>query len=460
MTRDRFIYACAECGYETSKWMGRCPECGGWNTFQEIRMQTASKDFSKRGSLGLSSSAASKPVPLSSIENGEEERFSSGSTELDRVLGGGIVKGSLILIGGSPGIGKSTLLLQVSERVSRERGQVLYVSGEESLSQIKIRARRIGASSPYLFLTVEREINRICDQVAELSPALVVVDSIQAVYDAGVESYPGSVSQIRQCCGVLLQCVKDLNIPVFLVGHVTKGGAIAGPKMLEHMVDVVLYFEGDIYHMYRIIRAEKNRFGPTNEIGAFEMRDVGLVDVPEPSKIFLAERPHRAVGSQVVATLRGSRPIFMEIQSLVTESPFGNPRRLASGIDLSRLLLMLAILEKKAGLCLSKEDAYVNIAGGLKVDEPAVDLGLCISLASSFRNKEVCSRTFTFGEVGLAGEVRAVSQPELRIREGRKLGFKRCILPAKTAKQLGEMPDMDLIGVETVGEALECALEV
>jgi len=440
--------------------MGRCPECGGWNSFQEIKQLTARKDIKQRGASYFPDSAESKPIPLSSIDNAAEERLSSGSSELDRVLGGGIVKGSLILIGGSPGIGKSTLLLQVSERVSRRYGEVLYVSGEESLSQVKIRAQRIGASSPALLLTVEREINRICDQVAELSPALVVVDSIQAVYDSGIEGYPGSLSQIRQCCSVLLQCVKKLNVPVFLVGHVTKGGAIAGPKMLEHMVDVVLYFEGDVFHMYRIIRAEKNRFGPTNEIGAFEMRDMGLVDVPEPSKIFLAERPQKAVGSQVVATLRGSRPIFMEIQSLVTESPFGSPRRLASGIDLSRLLLMLAILEKKAGLCFSRDDAYVNIAGGLRVDEPAVDLGLCISLASSFKNKEVCSRTFTFGEVGLAGEVRGVSQPEIRIREGKKLGFKRCILPAKTAKQLGEVPGMDLIGVETVSEALECALEV
>jgi len=451
--RDRCVYVCMDCGYEALKWLGKCPQCGGWNSFEEQK-----QIINRKEKVHNASSSEASPVPIIEVKNVNEGRISSGSTELDRVLGGGIVAGSVTLIGGSPGIGKSTLLLQVSERVSSLGGRVLYISGEESISQIKIRADRLGVKSPGLFLTTETEANHICDQITEISPTLVVVDSIQTVYDSYLGNQPGSVSQVRQCCAILMQCAKILNVPMFLVGHVTKGGAISGPKVLEHMVDVVLYFEGDAFHMYRIIRAQKNRFGPTNEIGVFEMRDMGLTDVPDPSMIFLAERPERAVGSQVVATLKGSRPIFLEIQSLVSESVFGNPRRLANGIDLGRLLLMLAILEKKAGLHLNRDDAYVNIAGGLRIDEPAIDLGLCISLASSFKNEPVSSRTFAFGEVGLAGEVRSVSQPELRIKEGKRLGFTRCILPAKVKEQVGEVKGLELIGVNSIREALEYVL--
>ncbi|NLK00949.1 MAG: DNA repair protein RadA [Clostridia bacterium] len=454
MTKKRTSFCCDLFGYEAPKWYGKCPQCGEWNSLREqtIKQKTNFGNMTKAGSGDL-------PRPIMDVRNREEGRQTTGSGELDRALGGGVVSGSITLIAGSPGVGKSTLLLQISDNVSQQRGKVLYISGEESPGQIRLRANRLNVQSPDLFIGSETDIDHICEQIEKIKPVLVVVDSIQTVHDPSLKNQPGSITQVRQCCRILMKHAKDLNIPIFIVGHITKGGTIAGPKILEHIVDSVLYFEGDSFHMHRIIRVEKNRFGSTNEIGVFEMRDSGLIDVPDPSTIFLEESQAREAGTQVVAAMKGSRPIFLEIQSLVSESPFGNPRRLANGVDYNRLLLMLAVLDKKAGLHMNKEDAYVNIAGGLRVDEPAIDLALCISLASSFRNLPVSPRTFAFGEVGLTGEIRAVSQAELRVREGERLGFERCILPKKVGDQLGRIGNLELIGVTAVDEALEYALE-
>jgi DNA repair protein RadA/Sms len=377
-----------------------------------------------------------------------------GIAELDRVLGGGVVPGSFILIGGDPGIGKSTLLLQAADRLAR-CGPVLYVTAEESIRQVKLRGERLGVSADPLFLLAETSLEAIFDRVKELKPAFLVVDSIQTIFTGALESAPGSVSQVRECAGRLMHLAKGEGIPTFIVGHVTKDGAIAGPRVLEHMVDTVLYFEGDPGHPYRILRAVKNRFGSTNEIGVFEMKEAGLAEVANPSELFLAERPEGAAGSAVVPSLEGSRPILVELQALVSGASFGTPRRTTMGIDHGRVSLLVAVLEKKVGLSLLSQDIFLNVAGGVRLDEPAVDLGVLAALASSHLNRPIPPRTILFGEVGLAGEVRAVSRPELRIKEAARLGFDRCFLPAGNLKNLEAPAGMELIGVRSAAEALE-----
>ncbi len=396
---------------------------------------------------------AGKVLRLQDIAATEEDRLRCGIAELDRVLGGGLVPGSFILIGGDPGIGKSTLLLQATGRLAAV-GAVLYVTGEESARQVKLRGERLGVRGGELYLLAETSLEAILERVREVRPAFLVIDSIQTVFTAALDSAPGSVSQVRECAGRLMQLAKGEGIPVFIIGHVTKDGAIAGPRMLEHMVDTVLYFEGDPGHPYRILRAVKNRFGSTNEIGVFEMKEGGLAEVANPSELFLAERPQGAAGSAVVPAMEGSRPILVEVQALVSGSSYGTPRRTAMGIDHNRVSLLVAVLEKKVGHSLLAQDIFVNVAGGVRLDEPAVDLGVMAALASSHLNRPIPPRAILFGEIGLAGEVRAVSRPELRVNEAARLGFDRCLLPAGNLKNLEAPAGMELIGVRSAEEAL------
>jgi DNA repair protein RadA/Sms len=397
---------------------------------------------------------ANAAIPISQVPADAELRLATGISEFDRVLGGGLVGGSLVLIGGDPGIGKSTLLLQVMDRLARSAGPFLYVSGEESARQTRLRGERLQATSDQLLILAETSLERIIAQVTLLQPRAVVIDSVQTVFAASLESAPGSVSQVRECAGRLMMLAKGSGIPIFLVGHVTKEGAIAGPRLLEHMVDTVLYFEGDTGHPFRILRAVKNRFGSTNEIGVFEMKDCGLVEVANPSELFLSERPLGVAGSVVVANLEGSRPLLVELQALVTATPLAVPRRTTIGVDHSRLSLLVAVLDKKVGLHMTGQDIFVNAAGGVRIGEPAADLGMVVALASSFLDKAIDPQTMVVGEVGLAGEIRGVTQPELRVREAAKLGFKRCILPATNIRQM-KVSGIDVVGVRTVEEALE-----
>jgi DNA repair protein RadA/Sms len=444
--KQKTVYTCQQCGLQSPKWLGRCPDCGQWGGLVEETVTVA-----KSGkSLPVAGSA---PQRLHEVSVAGEERRRSGYGEFDRVLGGGTVPGSFILIGGDPGIGKSTLLLQAADRWA-QLGPVLYVTAEESTRQVKLRAERLGIGSGELFLLAENALEVILERVRELRPAFLVIDSIQTVFTNGLESAPGSVSQVRECAGKLMQLAKGEGVATFLVGHVTKDGAIAGPRMLEHMVDTVLYFEGDAGHPYRILRAVKNRFGSTNEIGVFEMKDVGLAEVPNPSELFLAERPQDAPGSVVVASIEGTRPILVELQALVSGTAFGNPRRTAMGIDANRVSLLVAVLEKKVGYTLLAQDIFLNVAGGVKLNEPATDLGVVAALASSHLNRPIPARTVLFGEVGLAGEVRAVSRPELRVKEAARLGFDRCLLPAGNLKNLDRPKGMQLVGVRSAEEAL------
>lgn len=447
--KTRTIFTCQQCGHQSPKWLGKCPDCHQWNTLAEETVQPAS---SRRG--GGSATAPARPVLLAEVPAAGESRMRCGIAELDRVLGGGVVPGSFTLIGGDPGIGKSTLLLQATDRLAAI-GPVLYVTAEESARQVKLRGERLGVSAGSLYLLAETALESILERVRELKPSFLVVDSIQTIFTASLESAPGSVSQVRECAGRLMHLAKGEGIPTFIVGHVTKDGAIAGPRMLEHMVDTVLYFEGDPGHPYRILRAVKNRFGSTNEIGVFEMKEAGLAEVPNPSELFLAERPEGAAGSAVIPALEGSRPILVELQALVSGSSFGTPRRTAIGIDHNRVSLLVAVLEKKVGLSLLAQDIFVNVAGGVRLDEPAVDLGIVAALASSHSNRPVPPRTILFGEVGLAGEVRAVSRPELRVKEAARLGFDRCVLPSGSLKNMEVPPGMELIGVRSAAEALE-----
>ena len=445
--KTKTLFTCQQCGYQSPKWLGKCPDCQAWNTLAEEVVEVVGKGKT----LVV---ADNRPVRFAEVSGTEEDRLRCGIAELDRVLGGGVVPGSFTLIGGDPGIGKSTLLLQAVDRLAR-CGKALYVTAEESTRQVKMRGERLGAAASSLYLLAETSLESIFAQVKELKPDFLVVDSIQTIFTQTLESAPGSVSQVRECAGRLMQLAKGQGIPTFIVGHVTKDGSIAGPRMLEHMVDTVLYFEGDPGHPYRIMRAVKNRYGSTNEIGVFEMKESGLAEVTNPSELFLAERPLDAPGSVVVPSLEGSRPILVELQALVSGSSFGTPRRTAMGIDHNRVSLLVAVLEKKVGLSLLSQDIFLNVAGGVRLDEPAVDLGVMAALASSHLNRAVQARTILFGEVGLAGEVRAVSRPELRVKEAARLGFNRCILPQGNLKNLESPAGMELVGVRSAEEALE-----
>ena len=442
-------FFCKECGYETSKWMGQCPGCGQWNTLVEAPVESSVK----KGISVLTQGGQAVPVRVSQIDTESENRFTSGLAELDRVLGGGIVTGSMVLVGGDPGIGKSTILLQVCKNVSADR-KVLYVSGEESLQQIKMRADRIGTMPDNFYLLCETNLAKISDAIRNFAPDMVVIDSIQTMYCETSESAPGSVGQVRESTNVLLQIAKGLSITVFIVGHVTKEGVVAGPRVLEHMVDTVLYFEGERSENYRIIRAVKNRFGATNEIGVFEMREEGLVEVENPSEFMLAGRPEGASGSVVACSMEGTRPILIEIQALVCASNFGMPRRTAAGTDYNRVNLLMAVLEKRLGLHLSASDAYVNIAGGIRMNEPAVDLGILLAVVSSYKDIVIDDKVLVFGEVGLSGEVRAVSMAEQRVQEAKKLGFTTVILPAACMKSVGQETEITLIPVENIRDAV------
>jgi DNA repair protein RadA/Sms len=449
--KQKTIYTCQQCGYQSPKWLGKCPDCQKWNTLaEEAVVATKGK--------GRSPLPAGKPQRLHEVAGTEEDRIRCGIAEFDRVLGGGVVPGSFALIGGDPGIGKSTLLLQCIARLA-EAAPALYVTAEESTRQVKLRAERLGVAAKDLFLLAETSLEAILERARELRPAFLVVDSIQTIFTSALESAPGSVSQVRECAGRLMHVAKGEGIPTFIVGHVTKDGAIAGPRMLEHMVDTVLYFEGEAGHPYRILRAVKNRFGSTNEIGVFEMKESGLAEVSNPSELFLAERPEGAAGSAVVSSLEGSRPILVELQALVSGSSFGTPRRTTIGFDHNRVSLLVAVLEKKVGLSLLSQDVFLNVAGGVRLDEPAADLGVIAALASSHLNRPLPPRTIVFGEVGLAGEVRAVSRPELRVKEAARLGFDRCLLPAGNLKNLEAPPGIELIGVRSAQEALEGMFE-
>ena len=441
-------YFCQSCGYESSKWMGQCPACREWNTFVEepVAPSKSAGKMQKRN--------ANEPVKLSSIEMNTEDRVQTGIHELDRVLGGGIVAGSLILVGGDPGIGKSTLLLQVCQNLSTQNRKVLYISGEESLRQIKIRAERIGSFTNDLMLLCETNLEVIEEAINRMKPEIVIIDSIQTMYREDVSSAPGSVSQVRESTSTFMQIAKGMNISIFLVGHVTKEGVVAGPRVLEHMVDTVLYFEGDRHAAYRILRGVKNRFGSTNEIGVFEMREKGLAEVANPSEFMLNGKPEGASGSVVACSMEGTRPILIEIQALVCHSNFGIPRRTAAGTDFNRVNLLMAVLEKRVGLQLSACDAYVNLAGGIKMNEPAVDLGIVMAIVSSFKNQPVDDKTIVFGKVGLSGEVRAVNMAEQRVLEARKLGFETVVLPKVSLDSLPKIGGISLKGVKTVRDAI------
>ena len=443
------VYFCQECGFESSKWMGQCPGCKEWNTFVE---EIVDKKTAGKGKQSIAREA--KVMPLSEIEMTKEERVLTEYKELDRVLGGGIVPGSMILVGGDPGIGKSTLLLQVCRNLSEKKVSVLYISGEESLQQIKIRAERIGTFGDDLRLLCETNLDTIQDVIAKEKPQVVIIDSIQTMYREEVSSAPGSVSQVRESTGVLMQIAKGMNITIFIVGHVTKEGVVAGPRVLEHMVDTVLYFEGDRHAAYRILRGVKNRFGSTNEIGVFEMREEGLCEVENPSEFMLSGRPEGASGSVVACSMEGTRPILLEVQALVCKSNFGIPRRTAAGTDFNRVNLLMAVLEKRLGIKMGECDAYINIAGGIKMNEPAIDLGIVLALLSSYKEKPISEKTICFGEVGLSGEVRAVNMAEQRVLEAKKLGFETCILPEASKSTLKKITGIRLIGVKNVQEAI------
>ncbi|PLX89744.1 MAG: DNA repair protein RadA [Desulfuromonas sp.] len=449
MNKQKTIFSCQQCGLQSPKWLGKCPDCGAWNALVEETVTVT-----KKGGRTVPLRSESSPVRLAEVSATDEDRLHSGIEEFDRVLGGGVVPGSFTLIGGDPGIGKSTLLLQAAGGWTKA-GTVLYVTAEESTRQVKLRAGRLDVAAQDLYLLAETSLEGVLEQVRQLKPAFLVIDSIQTVFTAALESAPGSVSQVRECAGRLMHLAKGEGVPTFIVGHVTKDGSIAGPRMLEHMVDTVLYFEGDAGHPYRILRAVKNRFGSTNEIGVFEMKDVGLTEVPNPSELFLAERPRDEAGSVVVPAMEGTRPILIELQALVSGAAFGNPRRTTMGIDPNRVSLLVAVLEKKVGYTMLAQDIFLNVAGGARLNEPAVDLGVVAALASSHLNRPVPQRTVLFGEVGLAGEVRAVSRPELRVREAARLGFDQCLLPANNLKALESPQGMKMIGVRTAEEALQ-----
>lgn len=452
MKKNSTVFFCQNCGFESSKWAGQCPACREWNTFAEEPAAPKAKGAAPGKKRGRKERP--DPVTLDSIDLTDKKRISTGMKELDQVLGGGIVPGSLVLVGGDPGIGKSTLLLQVCRNLAERLPKVLYISGEESLQQIRLRASRIGTFAGSMKLLCETCLADIEDVVLRDMPQVVIVDSIQTMYQEEISSAPGSVSQVREATGVLMRLAKEQGISIFIVGHVTKEGTVAGPRVLEHMVDTVLYFEGDRHASYRILRGVKNRFGSTNEIGVFEMTEAGLQEVANPSEYMLSGRPEGASGSVVACTMEGTRPMLLEVQALVCRTNFGLPRRTAAGIDYNRVNLLMAVLEKRLNLPLSGYDAYVNIAGGLRLNEPAMDLALVLAVISSYKDIPVPGRTIVFGEVGLSGEVRAVSMAQQRVQEARKLGFSRVILPQSSLEQVRNTDGIQLSGAATVRDAL------
>lgn len=444
------IYCCQSCGYQTPKWLGKCPDCGQWQTFVEEYLNTK-PPASREGLL----SAQREPVCIDDIEFDGEERISTGIGEFDRVLGGGLVPGTMILLGGDPGIGKSTLMLQALSGLSNMGLKVLYVSGEESVKQIKIRSRRLSSESCGILVVSEIDVEAILSMIGSVRPDVIVIDSIQTMFCPDLSSAPGSVSQVRESAMKLMLNAKKSNIPTFLVGHVTKDGAIAGPRLLEHMVDTVLYFEGDRNHVYRILRSVKNRFGSTNEIGVFEMKEKGLDEVANPSAAFLSERPLSSPGSVVSASMEGTRPILVELQALASSTNFGTPRRTILGLDNNRVALLVAVMEKKLGMHLMGYDIFMNVAGGVKIYEPAVDMGIIAAVASSFLDRPVAEGTVVLGEVGLTGEVRAISHVETRVSEIQKMGFKKCLIPDSNLKRMAGIEKIELAGIKNISEAME-----
>ncbi len=452
------VYVCSSCGYESPKWYGRCPECGEWNTFAEEIRQPAAKAPSVSAAIGSVAPAGYNPdevMRLKDVDSGAEVRYYTGISELDRVLGGGIVRGSLVLLGGDPGIGKSTLLLQICEYLG-EKKKILYVSGEESRSQVKLRAKRLGVQTDNLLLASMTDIENVVHTIVQTKPDIVMVDSIQTMNFASVNSSSGSVSQVRECTQILARVAKNEEIAIFLVGHVNKDGAIAGPKVLEHIVDAVLYFEGERHLSYRILRAVKNRYGSTNEIGVFEMTGTGLTQVENPSMMLLSGRPSNVSGTCVACVIEGSRPIMVEVQALASKTSFGTPRRMSTGFDYNRTALLIAVLEKRAGYFFGNLDTYINIVGGLRVDEPAADLPIALALISSLLDKPIDDHVIAFGEIGLAGEIRAIANAEMRVNEAQRLGFQRCLLPMASMKNLHqEQYDIELIGLRSISEAFQ-----
>ncbi len=449
MAKQSTVFVCSNCGNESSKWFGKCPACNEWNTCYEEKLTTKSSGGKSNSKRVVS------PVKLNEVKKQDIVRTSTGFTELDRVLGGGLVKGALTLVGGEPGIGKSTLILQICDKVKGE-GKVLYISGEESADQIKIRADRLGINNDDIVFLGETDIDIIQDAILQINPKLVIIDSIQTMYSDEITSGPGSVSQVREITSRIMKMCKQEAITTIIIGHVTKDGNIAGPRVLEHMVDTVLYLEGERYFSYRILRGVKNRFGSTNEIGMFEMKDVGMCEIDNPSSVLLSERNENTAGSIVVASMEGTRPILVELQALTTTSVFGMARRTANGIDYNRLTLLIAVLEKRAGLPLGNQDVYLNIVGGIRINEPALDLGIVLAASSSFRNIAVPNDTIAIGEVGLTGEVRSVNMIEKRLKEAEKLGFKKCIIPESNKKLLKDEYKLDIIGVKNILEAMKC----
>jgi DNA repair protein RadA/Sms len=445
------VFCCQACGYQTPKWMGKCPDCGEWQTF--VEEMKAVKPY--QGAMRSLSFPQTQPVPIDSIKLEQEDRLLTGISEFDRVLGGGLVSGTLVLIGGDPGIGKSTLMLQALNGLAGARRKVLYVSGEESIQQIRIRSQRLTASGSDLLVVSENDLDSILLMADSVQPDVMVIDSIQTMFSPDLTSAPGSVTQVRESTMRLMLLAKKTGTPIFLVGHVTKDGAIAGPRLLEHMVDTVLYFEGDRNHVFRILRAVKNRFGSTNEIGVFEMNENGLNEVSNPSAVFLAERPENTPGSVVTASMEGTRPILVELQALASSTSFGNPRRTILGIDHNRVALLVAVMEKKLGMHLMGHDIFINVAGGVKIDEPAVDMGIVTAVASSFLDRSIQKGTIIFGEVGLTGEVRAIGHVEIRIAEAKKMGFTRCLVPKSNLKRMTKIKDIEIIGVKTISQAME-----
>jgi DNA repair protein RadA/Sms len=446
------IFICQNCGSSFPKWMGKCPDCGSWNSLVEEKVSRKKEKLYERGEIAA-------PVPLNQVRSGEEDRIKTGIGELDRVLGGGIVRDSVVLVGGDPGIGKSTLLLQTTQRVAESSGRVLYITGEESLKQVKLRAQRMGIDSERIDILTETNLDSILETLEHNPPVMAVVDSIQTTFSSDLESAPGSISQIRECAAKLINFAKGKGIAVFLVGHVTKDGSLAGPRVLEHMVDTVLYFEGEKNYAYRILRSVKNRFGSSNEIGVFQMEEKGLVEVNNPSELFLSEMGEGTSGSVVVCSLEGTRPLLVELQALVTPTVYGMPQRVCSGIDYKRLSLLLAILEKRENLRVSSTDVFINVAGGVWIDEPAIDLGIVTAVVSNFKNIPVKKDTLIMGEVGLGGEVRGINQVERRIKEGEKLGFKRCVIPESNFRNLKENFKIEISGVRNLKEALSTLLK-